>query len=241
MERECIRSPQKFELTFDPLNTRATKTPSAAASLREQRRLQHQDLSRTQLLDAAEIVFGRNGFHDATIKAIAEAAEFSVGSVYSFFENKDDLFHQMFVRRGEEFMHGMRAVAERLEHGELAATEALHQLVDFQIGFFREHPYFSQIVLRHANTAALELGGDVDEVSVRNYRESMRLQAAIFERGQATGELRPGDGAVLSALFSGMVAAYQLHDPAVVRPEGGEPERLPIATLHEMVTAAFTA
>lgn len=218
------------------MNTRATNT-----SLREQRRLQHQDLSRTQLLDAAEVVFGRKGFHDATIKAIAEAAEFSVGSVYSFFENKDDLFHQMFVRRGEEFMQGMRAIAERFQEDDLAATDALHQLVDFQIGFFREHPYFSQIVLRHANTAALELGGDVDEVSVRNYRESMRLQADIFQRGQATGELRAGDGEVLSALFSGMVAAYQLHDPAVVHPEDGAPERLPIATLHAMVAAAFTA
>ncbi|MDD9372224.1 MAG: helix-turn-helix domain containing protein, partial [Acidimicrobiales bacterium] len=68
-------------------------------SRREQRRLQHQDLSRAQLLDAAEEVFGRKGFHEATLKEVAELAEFSVGSVYSFFTNKDDLFRQIFVRR----------------------------------------------------------------------------------------------------------------------------------------------
>src|SRR6476646_9106618 len=77
------------------------------ASRRQERRLLHQDLSRTQLLDAAEEVFGRKGFHDTTLKEIADLAEFSVGSVYSFFENKDDLFLNVFLRRGAEFLPGM--------------------------------------------------------------------------------------------------------------------------------------
>ena len=81
-----------------------------AASRREQRRLLHQDLSRNQLLDAAEEVFGEKGFHDTTLKEVAELAEFSVGSVYSFFENKDDLFLNVFLRRGAEFLPGMEAV-----------------------------------------------------------------------------------------------------------------------------------
>ena len=84
-----------------------------AVSAREQRRLHHQDLSRTQLLDAAEEVFGRKGFHDTTLKEVAELAEFSVGSVYSFFANKDDLFRQIFVRRGDQFMEGLRAPVRR--------------------------------------------------------------------------------------------------------------------------------
>ena len=62
-----------------------TEGRSQVLSRREQRRLQHQDLSRNQLLDAAEEVFGRKGFHETTLKEVAELAEFSVGSVYSFF------------------------------------------------------------------------------------------------------------------------------------------------------------
>ena len=201
--------------------------PASKTSLREQRRLQAQDLSRGQLLDAAEVIFGQRGFHDATIKAIAELAEFSVGSVYSFFENKDDLFHQIWVRRGDEFMEGMRAIAEAGS----PASDTLHALIDFQVGFFRQHPYFAQIVLCHGATG--------DEIAVRNYTEAMELQSAIFERGQRAGELRSGDTEVLSALFSGMIAAYQLNDPAVVHPEEGGAERLPLADLHDMVAAAF--
>jgi AcrR family transcriptional regulator len=78
-------------------------------SRKEQRRLLHHDVSRSQLLDAAEEVFGLKGFHEATLKEVAELAEFSVGSVYSFFESKDDVFRQIFVRRGEEFMPKIHA------------------------------------------------------------------------------------------------------------------------------------
>ncbi|MGH9111666.1 MAG: TetR/AcrR family transcriptional regulator, partial [Acidimicrobiales bacterium] len=104
---------KRLESSFKMLerNRLARMAGSASAeqaSRREQRRLQHQDLSRSQLLDAAEEVFGRKGFHEATLKEVAELAEFSVGSVYSFFDNKDDLFRQIFVRRGDEFMPALR-------------------------------------------------------------------------------------------------------------------------------------
>ena len=71
--------------------TTAKKRSAPEPGPREQRRQRQLDLARDQLLDAAEEVFGRRGFHDASIKEIAELAEFSVGSVYTFFENKDDL------------------------------------------------------------------------------------------------------------------------------------------------------
>jgi AcrR family transcriptional regulator len=49
-------------------------------------------MTRQHLLDAAAIVFARDGFHGATLDAIASYAGFTKGAVYSNFKNKDDLF-----------------------------------------------------------------------------------------------------------------------------------------------------
>ena len=201
---------------------------------REQRRLQHQDLSRGQLLDAAEEVFGRKGFHEATLKEVAEMAEFSVGSVYSFFDNKDDLFRQIFVRRGDEFMPGLR---EALRDEGTPVTQ-LHRLVDFEVGFFRRHPRFGRLYLRYSSATSLSADREIDAAMAANYVESMRLQADLFVRGQAAGAFRPGDPEVLARLFSGIISAYQALDPAVVADEAGE--RLPLADLHALVERAFT-
>jgi len=75
-------------------------------SLREQRREYRRALSRDQILDAAEQVFARHGFHDASLREIAELAEFSVGAVYSFFPGEEDIYREIFLRRAAAFMPG---------------------------------------------------------------------------------------------------------------------------------------
>jgi TetR/AcrR family transcriptional regulator len=213
-------------------------TEATETSRREQRRRRHQALSQEQLLDAAEEVFGRKGYHETTLKEVAELAEFSVGSVYSFFENKEDLFRQIFVRRGAEFMPGIRGV---LEDPQGSPLEQLHRLVDFEVGWFRERPHFGRLYQRHANARVLSSDGNLEAAVLANYEESMRLQADLFARGQAAGAFRAGDPHVLARLFSGIMAAFQSADPAVVSDDGGAVERFPLADLHDFVEAAFRA
>jgi AcrR family transcriptional regulator len=206
---------------------------TTTASRREQRRQLHQDLSRTQLLDAAEEVFGAKGFHDTTLKEIAELAEFSVGSVYSFFANKDDLFLHVFLRRGDEFLPGMQAAAEEGDD----PVAQLHALVDYEVGFFRRHPHFGRLYLRTSSSSLPGVELPPSRTLAANFQRAMDIQAGIFGRGQAAGVLRAGDPHVLGRLFTGLVAAYQSTDPAVVSDD--PTERLPLTDLHEIVDRAF--
>ena len=205
---------------------------------REQRRLLQQDVGRSQLLDAAEEVFGRKGYHEATLKEVAELAEFSVGSVYSFFESKDDVFRQIFVRRGEEFMPGLRAI---LADRKRDAMEQLHALVDFEVGFFRSHARFGRLYLRYSSATMLSNDREIDLVMSERYDEAMLLQTALFRRGQRAGVFRSGDPEVLARLLSGLVSAYQALDPAVVADDPQPAERLPLRDLHAIVERAFTS
>lgn len=210
---------------------------SATASRREQRRVAQHQVSRDQILDAAEEVFGRKGFHAATLKEVAELAEFSVGSVYSFFTNKDDLFAQIFVRRGDEFMPGMRALLATAD----APSVQLHALAQFQIEFFRQHPQFGRLFLRASGTTNLRLDPSPDDLVRSRFVEAMTLQTELFARGQERSELRSGDPEVLAHLFSGIVASYQACDPVVVEDATVGTERLPLQELHDILDAAFSA
>jgi len=213
-----------------------TEGRSQVLSRREQRRLQHQDLSRNQLLDAAEEVFGRKGFHETTLKEVAELAEFSVGSVYSFFQNKDDLFLNVFLRRGAELVPAMEAAVAESD----SPLAQLRRVVDLEVGFFRQHRHFGRLYLR-SSSSALPPQLQIDDALQANFQRAMEIQARIFRRGQQSGELRAGDPLVLARLLSGMVATYQLLDPAVTSDDAEPVERLPLATLHEMIAGAFRA
>lgn len=58
-------------------------------------------MTRRHLLDAAAIVFARDGFHGATLDEVAETAGFTKGAVYSNFKSKDDLFLALIDDRAE--------------------------------------------------------------------------------------------------------------------------------------------
>jgi AcrR family transcriptional regulator len=204
---------------------------------RDQRRRRARELSREQILDAAEEVFARKGFHDSTVKEIAAAAEFSVGGVYSFFPEKDDLFVQLFLRRGSEFMDGMRAVLT--EPG--PSGDTMHRLADYQVGFFREHANFGKLFLRTNGVTLGDLDSKVDRTALENVSEAMNLQAKMFRTGQDAGELREGDPDVLARLFSGLVSAYQAADPLVVGSGELPTEAMPLTELHEILDGAFSA
>lgn len=212
-------------------------TKSASASPREQRRLQHQELSRGQILDAAEAVFARKGFHGATVKEIAAAAEFSVGGVYSFFADKDDLFVKIYSRRGAEFMAGMRSVLAA--PGSPRAT--MHRLADFQVEFFRQHANFGRLFLRSSGVTLGSVDSKIDQAVGDNYVEAMNLQAKLFREGQDAGELRDGDPEVLAMLFSGLVSSFQATDPAIASGGRDRTERMPLGELHQILDAAFGA
>jgi TetR/AcrR family transcriptional regulator len=206
-------------------------------SPRELRRQQHKQLSRTQILDAAEEVFARKGFHDATVKEIAAAAEFSVGGVYSFFADKDDLFVQIYLRRGTEFMRGMRAALEAPG----PPMEVLHRLADYQIGFFRENANFGRLYLRASGVTLGDLISKIDQAVVENYAEALNLQTKLFRDAQDAGVMRDGDPEVLAMLFSGLLSGYQSTDPTVVHAAGPAAERLPLDQLHAIIDGAFGA
>jgi AcrR family transcriptional regulator len=66
-----------------------------------QTRAERQSQTRTELIDAAERLFTANGFHATSLDAVAVAAGYTKGAVYSNFSSKEDLFFAVYERRVE--------------------------------------------------------------------------------------------------------------------------------------------
>ena len=59
-------------------------------------------MTREHLLEAAAVVFARNGYHGASLDEVAAAAGFTKGAVYSNFKSKEDLFLALIDHRMEQ-------------------------------------------------------------------------------------------------------------------------------------------
>lgn len=76
-------------------------------------REEQQQRTREALLAAALEVFAESGFHGATVEAITDRAGFTRGAFYSNFDDKEQLFLELFRRRCEQRITEIRDVVGR--------------------------------------------------------------------------------------------------------------------------------
>lgn len=82
-----------------PAGGKANKTPLTRSARRRQREREHR---LETILTAAGTLFAEEGYHRTGMERIADEAEVSVGTVYFYFKNKEDLLVQLLDRTGYE-------------------------------------------------------------------------------------------------------------------------------------------
>jgi AcrR family transcriptional regulator len=167
-------------------------------------------MGREQILDTAEQLFGERGYHETGLKEVAERCEFSVGSLYSFFESKDALYQEVLRRRSQ----GQVAEMKRLAADSAPADERIVAMARLQIEYFRTYPSWGRLTTR-ALTPGVPAEGEVQHGFRDAYRDAIDLEAALIAKGQREGVLRSGDPHALARMFSALVTAFHLMDPQV--------------------------
>lgn len=149
--------------------------------------------TREKLLQAAEIEFGEKGFHEASISGITNRAGVALGSFYTYFQSKDEIFRAL-VRH---MSHHVRAwIAERVAgapdriHAERLGLEAY-------LEFVRQHP------------ALYRICGEAEFVANDVFKEHYEGFAHAYQVNLAAaagrGEIRDGDLEIWSWALMGMM------------------------------------
>jgi AcrR family transcriptional regulator len=86
-------------------------------------------MTRQHLLDAAAIVFARDGFQGSTLDEVAATAGFTKGAVYSNFKSKDDLFLELLDDRANREFAVITDVLEAGPHEEVEQRPRVRDLV----------------------------------------------------------------------------------------------------------------
>jgi AcrR family transcriptional regulator len=132
-----------------------------------------------RLLDAAAEEFGEKGFHEGSISGITRRAGIALGSFYTYFTSKDEIFRELVKdlsgRVGEE--------ARRAQTGNLDALSTERVALEAFLRFARDHKEIYRII---------DEAEFVDRASFRNhYETTARRILDRLRRGSASGELRP--------------------------------------------------
>jgi AcrR family transcriptional regulator len=136
--------------------------------------------TRHKLLDAAREEFGEKGFYEAAVSGITQRAGVALGTFYTYFNSKEEVYRGLVAHMGELTRHFL---AERIGKAPDRLTAERVGLEAF-IEFVREHKNLYRIVME-AQFVAPEAYQAYYDVFAEDYRRNL---AAASEAGQ----IRPG-------------------------------------------------
>lgn len=131
-----------------------------------------------KLLDAAAIEFGEKGFHEASISGITRRAQTALGSFYTYFDSKDEIFRAL--------VRDMSRQVGKMAAGRMGdATDAFEREKLALLGFLefaREHTEIYRII---------DEAEFVDPESYRRHYETTAERILMrLRQGAEAGEVR---------------------------------------------------
>jgi AcrR family transcriptional regulator len=138
-----------------------------------------------KLLEAAAQEFGQRGYHEAAITGITQRAGVALGTFYTYFESKEELFRAL-VRDMSQATRAHVAEAVRGAPDRLAAERL--GLAAF-IAFTRQHPELYRII-EEAQFVAEDVYREHYLTFVEGYRQGLASAAGRGEIAPGPDELR---------------------------------------------------
>jgi AcrR family transcriptional regulator len=184
--------------------------------VREAKKALYQQL----VLEAAEAVFASKGYEEAKIEEIARESGLSLGTLYSVFEGKAEVFRAVhehhdaaLLRRGLDAARGIRDPLEALLAG-----------VRGYVGYFLEHPDFLRMNLQGGITWGTESAGAESRERTEAWKRGVAMLSFAIGRCVEAGALQAGDPKLLARMMIAMQQVQLAHwiesgmqeDPAAV-------------------------
>lgn len=149
---------------------------------------------RARVIDSATKEFAKKGYHDASIGSIADKAGISVGSIYKYFENKQDLFLTIIdesISRVETLLLGLAKTDEDVM---IKVEKILREIISVSREDEVLIKLYNSMTTINDKKLARQFATEMEKITAEVYTEAIR-------EGQENGEIRkdidPGIAAFL--------------------------------------------
>ncbi|MGE5248510.1 MAG: TetR/AcrR family transcriptional regulator, partial [Verrucomicrobiota bacterium] len=162
---------------------------------------------RQEMLAAALALFSEKGYRNASMQEIAEKADFAIGTIYSFFRNKEDLYRTLIRELTGRFEEALRKAIEE----PVGEVEKLRGYVRAKGEVFRGNASVIRLYIAETQGASLDIGARLDSELKKRRSAFLQSLAAVFESGMKRKAFRRiADPYHLAVALNGLTNALLL-------------------------------
>ena len=203
-------------------------TTASFAKAQQSLRGRKRELYREAILDAAEQVFGEEGYEATKVQRIASEAGVSLTTLYSVLQSKWEIYRAVHHRRLSEVM----SLAEGIVGEDMSSLDTLIAGTRMQLAFFMHHRDFTKMQLKEV-TAWSTIGLLRSPEQIEALGAGLGLFADLFRQGVEDGYLIDDDPELMSRM---VIASQQVR--LAMWMDGGceeDPDRIADAALRHLL------
>jgi AcrR family transcriptional regulator len=171
---------------------------------KEKRKEREFNLRRAAILEQAGKIFAAKGFHNTTVAEIAGASGFAVGTLYQFFESKEQLYTLVLTEKLEMMYAGVqKAVGEETD-----LLRKIDTLVATQFRFVENNAEFCNIFVRGDYLSLAEGSMELRKRMVTDYAVYVSFIEGVMRAGISAGILKKMDPRMMAAALTGIINSY---------------------------------
>jgi TetR/AcrR family transcriptional regulator len=134
---------------------------------------------RQEIMDTALDLFSEKGFQNVTMQEIAKASEFAVGTLYKFFDNKEDLYRAIILEKTEEFYLTLTDALGNARD----EIEGIKTYIETRISFFMANLKFVNLYVAETRGPGWNTRSGLDKALKEEYEKIILKLAEIFRIG----------------------------------------------------------
>lgn len=173
-------------------------------------RTKEKENKRNAILKAARKLFFERGFKAVTVDNIAADARLSKGTIYLYFESKEEIYVQILINDNIE----LHKKINKLPDKEASASELLLELAKFYADFFlTDNELFRILTSFMIRIDEMNLTQEQNTSLVRTSNDNIEIIGDILQKGINTGEFLPDINVrqmqnVMWGLLNGIISLY---------------------------------
>ena len=176
-----------------------------------------------EILEAALILFSEKGYHSVTMHEIAEKAEFSIGMLYKFFKNKEDLYKTLILQKSGEIN---RMITNAIE-GPEDEMEKLRNYVKAKGEIFQAHLPVVRLYFNEVVGESFDFMAGLNSEIRKRHGELLKSLESVFNKAIREKRFKEiADSHQLAVAIDGMTNAFfhQWLEGPVLHPYPGDPD-----------------
>jgi TetR/AcrR family transcriptional regulator len=163
----------------------------------KERRAREKQERKKQILDAARTLLFEKGLHATSINQIAKTAELGVGTIYFYYQSKEEIFSSL-QEEGLELLYDRIAA---IAGSDIAPEEKLRGTARAYLGFSREHKNYFDIINYFLSSPQMIFKPDVKTKVDMKGRRILSLIVTCIEEGRSRGDFRSVDPGKYATMF----------------------------------------